>query len=208
MKNKENFNILIIEIGSNKSNLIYTTLTKKGYKCFVADTLELSYDILRMELIDLVIINASHSEDFEKSVIMDVQNLTDCGIAFLTPEHDIAKMEEFSTYNLLMYSVKLGNLLNIINDIDALIGRLISNSYETILVVKGKNEIRDVIAELLRLRRYDVVLCQNGASAWKKLERLEQLSLVLIDINLPDMDGMDILKKAKRIQKNHSFFYC
>jgi signal transduction histidine kinase/DNA-binding response OmpR family regulator len=108
-------------------------------------------------------------------------------------------MEEFSTYNLLMYSVKLGNLLNIINDIDALIGRLISNSYETILVVKGKNEIRDVIAELLRLRRYDVVLCQNGASAWKKLERLEQLSLVLIDINLPDMDGMDILKKAKRI---------
>ncbi len=203
MKTKENFKTLIIEIGSNKSNLIYTTLTKKGHNCFVADTLELSYDILRMEMIDLVIINASYSGEYEKNVIMDVQNLTDCGIVFLTPEHDIAKMEEFSAFNLLMYSVKLGNLLNIINDIDTLIKRLISNSYETILIVKRKNEIRDLIAELLRLRRYDVVLCQNGASGWKKLDKLEHLSLVLIDVNIADMESMDILKKARKIFSNN-----
>jgi len=198
MKNKQNFNILIIEIGTNRSNLIFTTLSKKDYKCFVADSLELSYDILRMELIDLVIINASSSGEYEKNVIMDVQNLTDCGIAFLTPDHNIGKMEEFSKFNLLMYSVKLGNLLNIINEIDTLISRLISNSFETVLVVKGKNETRDLIAELLRLRRYDIVLCQNGASAWKKLDKVEKLSLMLIDINLQDMDSIDILRKAKK----------
>jgi len=199
MKNKEIFNILILEIGTNKSNLILTTLEKIGYSCFVADTLELSYDILRMKSIDLVIINASHSEEFEKNVIMDVQNLTDCGIVFLTPEHSISKMEEFSKYNLLIYAIKLGNILNIIKDIDNLIGRLISNSRETIMIVKRKSETRDLIAELLRLRRYDVILCQNGASAWKKLDKIEHLSIVLIDINLADMDGMDILKKARQI---------
>ena len=42
MKNKENFNILILEVGTNKSNLILTTLEKIGYRCFVADPLELS----------------------------------------------------------------------------------------------------------------------------------------------------------------------
>ncbi len=203
MKNKENFNILIIEIGTNRSNLIFTTLSKKEYNCFVADTLESSYDILRMEMIDLVIINSSASGDYEKNVIRDVQNLTDCGIVFLTPDHNTAKIEEFSIFNLLMYSVKLGNLLNIINEIETLIRRLILNSYETILVVKGKNETRDLIAELLRLRRYDVILCQNGASAWKKLDKLEHLSLVLIDVNIPDMDSMDILKKARKIFSNN-----
>jgi|GEM_PF-3326314 len=199
MKNKENFNILILEVGTNKSNLILTTLEKIGYSCFVADTLELSYDILRMKPIDLVIINGSNSGDFEKNVIMDVQNLTDCGIVFLTPEHSISKMEEFSKFNLLIYGIKLGNILNIIKDIDNLIGRLISNSSETIMIVKRKNETRDLIAELLRLRRYDVILCQNGASAWKKLDKIEHLSIVLIDISLADMDSMDILKKARQI---------
>lgn len=82
MKNKENFNILIIEIGTNRSNLIFTTLSKKEYNCFVADTLESSYDILGMEMIDLVIVNSSASGDYEKNVIRDVQIAKFMGLFF------------------------------------------------------------------------------------------------------------------------------
>ncbi|MDD2699133.1 MAG: ATP-binding protein [Arcobacteraceae bacterium] len=198
MKNKQNFNILIIELGVNKSNILFTTLSRLDYRCYVADTLPLSYDILRMEAIDLVIVNGTNASDAEKYVIMDIQNLTDCGIIFLTADPDTLKMEEFSRYNLLSYNIKLGNLLNIVKEIDNLIAKLISNSLETILLIKGKNETRDLIAELLRLRRYNVVICPTGASAWKKIDTLNQLSLILVDINIADMDSMDILRKARK----------
>ncbi len=201
--NKQNFKILTIDLGNNKTNLIHSTLEKFGYKSFPTDNPSTSYDILRMEPIDLVIINAIASSDFEKEIIRDIQNLTDCGIIFLTPEHNISKMDEFTSFNLLSYTIKLGNLLNIIKEIDMLIGRLIANSSETVMLIKGKNQTRDLLAELLRLRRYNVILCQNGASAWKKLDTIEHLSLMLIDINLADMDSMDILRKARKKFSNH-----
>ncbi len=197
------FKILTID-QSNKSSIIHSTLEKFGYHSFYETTLDRSYDILRQEPIDLVILNTNNSPTEEETIIKDIQNLTDCGIVFLTSEYSIDNVEQFSKYNFLAYHVKLGNLLNILKEIDLLIKKLILNSLETIMVVKPKDQIRDFIIELLRLHRYKIVVVHNGASAWKKLDTIENLSLLLLDINLDDMDdSLDILIKArKKFSKN------
>jgi len=202
MEKNEHFNILIVELGNTPSNLILEKLNERQYCCYVAYSPTHTYDILRIHMIDLVIINATKTTQFEEEIIKDIQNLTDCGIVFLTADPDAKKIEEFSKYNLLSYQIKFGNLLNVIKDIDILIQKLISNISETVLIVKGKNETRDLAQELLRLRRYNVVITKNGASAWKKLDVLERLSLVIIDINLQDMDSIDVIKKAKKLFSN------
>lgn len=200
LQNGENsfFHILIIELGTTSSSLLFEELSKSGYCSFVSHNPLEAYDILRTHPIDLVVLNGTKTTHIEEGIIQDIQNLSDCGIVFLTADPQRKKIENFEKYNLLSYQIKFGNLLNVIKDIEYLIRKLISNTNETILIVKGKSETRDLACELLRLRRYNVLITKNGASAWKKLDTLENLSLLLIDINLLDMDSNDVIKKGKK----------
>ena len=65
-----------------------------------------------------------------------------------------------------------------------------------ILVVEDELDLQDAIAEGLRLDGYAVDTCGDGNSAYELLY-VENYELVILDLNLPGMDGMDILKKIR-----------
>lgn len=65
-----------------------------------------------------------------------------------------------------------------------------------ILVVEDELDLQDAIAEGLRLDGYAVDTCGDGNSAYELLY-VENYDLVILDLNLPGMDGMDILKKIR-----------
>lgn len=65
-----------------------------------------------------------------------------------------------------------------------------------ILVVEDELDLQDAIAEGLRLDGYAVDTCGDGNSAYELLY-VENYDLVILDLYLPGMDGMDILKKIR-----------
>lgn len=67
-----------------------------------------------------------------------------------------------------------------------------------ILAVDDDAEIREILKIFLESEGYTVVLAENGASAVKSVLG-ETFSLVLLDVNLPDMDGIEVLKKIRKI---------
>ncbi len=66
-----------------------------------------------------------------------------------------------------------------------------------ILVVDDHPEIRQVIAEMLTLEGYRVQQAENGKTALESMRRSTP-DLILSDMNMPEMDGITLLKEVKQ----------
>ncbi|MDD3052182.1 MAG: response regulator [Candidatus Cloacimonetes bacterium] len=68
-----------------------------------------------------------------------------------------------------------------------------------ILVVDDELLLRDVLYDYLSRNGYDVVLAADGYRALELIEK-ENIDLALIDIKMPNMSGLELTEKAKRIK--------
>ena len=65
-----------------------------------------------------------------------------------------------------------------------------------ILVVDDEKEACEALAEFLRSENYEVRTAQSGETALEKVEQ-DTPDLVLLDIRMPGMDGLEILRRIK-----------
>ncbi|MDX1654140.1 MAG: sigma-54 dependent transcriptional regulator [Candidatus Competibacteraceae bacterium] len=63
-----------------------------------------------------------------------------------------------------------------------------------ILVVDDEPDIRDLVKEILEDEGYEVTAAENAAAA-REARRLRRPDLILLDIWMPDMDGISLLKE-------------
>jgi two-component system response regulator PilR (NtrC family) len=69
-----------------------------------------------------------------------------------------------------------------------------------ILVVDDEPSMREMLRIVLRRDGYDVVLAQNGTDGMERL-RTEPFDLLLSDIRMPDVSGVEVLRAAKEINQ-------
>jgi DNA-binding NtrC family response regulator len=62
-----------------------------------------------------------------------------------------------------------------------------------ILICDDEDEIRGVLSEFLKGRGYTLSLARNGREALELFERNPSIQIVLLDLNMPVMGGMDVL---------------
>ncbi|WAA12198.1 response regulator [Fervidibacillus halotolerans] len=70
-----------------------------------------------------------------------------------------------------------------------------------ILIVDDQFGIRILLNELFQKEGYETFQASNGAKAIEYVKN-NRPNLVLLDIKIPGMDGIDILKKLKEIDAN------
>jgi two-component system, NtrC family, response regulator PilR len=70
-----------------------------------------------------------------------------------------------------------------------------------ILVVDDERSMRELLAIVLRREGYEVLLAENGKSAVDTLER-ESVDLLISDIKMPDLSGVEVLRAAKKIDQD------
>lgn len=68
---------------------------------------------------------------------------------------------------------------------------------EKILVVEDEADLREVLAYNLSREGYRVLLAENGAEGLRKA-RKEAPDLLLLDLMLPDVDGLEVCRRLKR----------
>ncbi|KOS62115.1 response regulator transcription factor [Lysinibacillus agricola] len=69
-----------------------------------------------------------------------------------------------------------------------------------ILVVEDEIDLQEAIAEGLRIDGYAVDTCSNGEDAYE-LAYVENYDLIILDLNLPKMDGLKVLEKLREENK-------
>jgi putative nucleotidyltransferase with HDIG domain len=68
----------------------------------------------------------------------------------------------------------------------------------TVLVVEDEDIVRDLVVHVLQRARYQVAAAANGSSGLAAL-RNQSVDLILTDLRMPVMDGLELLREAKRL---------
>ncbi len=66
----------------------------------------------------------------------------------------------------------------------------------TILIVEDELDIADILGEMLQLFGYNTIAVSDGIDAWCQVSAKE-FDLVLTDLRLPGMDGIELLTKMR-----------
>lgn len=69
-----------------------------------------------------------------------------------------------------------------------------------LLVVEDEMDLCDTIAEGFRMDGYAVDCCYDGAEAYELIS-VEKYDLVILDLNLPEMDGLEIIRKVRSVNQ-------
>ncbi len=69
---------------------------------------------------------------------------------------------------------------------------------KTILFVEDSASVRQVMKTALTREGYDVILACDGQDALTKLDG-GKIHLIISDVNMPNMDGLTFVKKAKQL---------
>lgn len=69
----------------------------------------------------------------------------------------------------------------------------------TLLIVEDDDTIRETIREALFVEGFDVTACGDGQAAYTMIEqqRQEPFSLIVLDLMLPGMSGLDLCRKLR-----------
>jgi excisionase family DNA binding protein len=68
-----------------------------------------------------------------------------------------------------------------------------------VLVVDDEASIRDLLSKTLALAEYDVDVAADGRSALERM-RMYAYDLLIVDLKMPGMDGMTLIREAKRFK--------
>src|SRR6266704_3284295 len=66
-----------------------------------------------------------------------------------------------------------------------------------VLVVDDEASIRDLLSKTLALAEYDVDVSPDGRSALERM-RMYPYDLLIADLKMPGMDGLTVIREAKR----------
>src|SRR4051812_36634556 len=70
-----------------------------------------------------------------------------------------------------------------------------------ILVVDDEPSMRELLGIVLRREGYDVLVAEDGRAAIDLLQR-ERVDVLISDIKMNDVSGVDVLRAAKRVDQD------
>jgi two-component system chemotaxis response regulator CheY len=72
---------------------------------------------------------------------------------------------------------------------------------KNILIVDDSESIREVVGLALRSEGYNVTAGVDGADGLRLLLETPNINLIVSDLNMPNMDGIQFLKEVRKIDK-------
>ncbi len=73
-----------------------------------------------------------------------------------------------------------------------------------ILIIDDERFIRSSLREILEYEKYEVIEAQDGAEGLQKIKD-EEIDLVLCDVKMPILDGMDVLDQVRQLDRSPQF---
>lgn len=74
---------------------------------------------------------------------------------------------------------------------------------KTILITDDEKSIRDSVGIILNYEKYNPLYAENGKKALELIENSEhQIDLVILDVKMPEMDGIEVLQEIKKLNKD------
>jgi DNA-binding response OmpR family regulator len=142
----------------------------------------------------LAIVDASLPDAF-RFLEESIKNKVSVVAISASPE-DSTRLERGGIGAVVDRQAGLDVLVGAIRRLHAVPLKLLSgNGGVRVLVTDDEDELRNVVAEFLALKGYDVQTSRNGFEAVIKIDKDPGIEVVLLDVNMPYMGGMEALRR-------------
>jgi two-component system response regulator (stage 0 sporulation protein F) len=199
--------ILVVDDEVGIRELLRKALDREGYEVITVSTAKQSLELIFKEPFDLILLDVKLSPE-------------DSGISILQKIREFQKKVPVVIYSGVLTpelekEARLAGADEVLSkDIDILqlvaqLGKIIKAKYRLIqqpsekkekflLIVDDEEGIRRVLREFFRRKGYNTLEAQNGEEALQVI-RSDKISVVLLDIQMPGMDGLTTLTKLLEI---------
>jgi DNA-binding response OmpR family regulator len=83
-----------------------------------------------------------------------------------------------------------------------------ANPLGRLLLVEDEAVLRGLVSQFLALEHYEVVEAEDGQAAVEAFQGLGPFDLVLLDLNMPRLPGVEACRRIKAIDPHQPFLVC
>lgn len=152
--------------------------------------LEQSTECIFCAVLDLNLPDAPNGE------VVDLVSARGVPVVVLTGSVDRKLRETMLEKQVIDYVVK--NNITEIEHVAYVVGRLYENQHVSVLVVDDTRMFREYLTELLGRYRYRIHTAENGKQALDVLREHGEISLVITDYHMPEMNGLQLIQAIRR----------
>lgn len=189
--------ILIVEDSALFNNALRRGLISFGHEVTSTFTLDEALSNLENNAYDLVVLDLHLPDGEGEDLLENLNSRQKLKIIVYTSDPDKERRNEWFRYGVLGYLSKNDPFPHVIQEIDKTLKAIQENTYYNILVVDDSSVVRRQVTSLLQPRNYKINIAIDGGSAIETINT-QQLDLILLDLELPDMNGEEVLKYLKK----------
>lgn len=190
--------ILVVEDSKMFANVVRKQIESQlGFNCTIASTFEETRGLLQdgkgnffMAIVDLNLPDAREEEVVEYIIGKGIP------VIVFTANFSDDVRERILSRNVVDYVLKEGT-----QDVDYLvhtIRRVYKNQSVKVLVVEDSNVTRAFIRSMLETHKFQVIEANNGKDGLKILFQDLEIKLVIVDYNMPNMDGYEFVSRVRK----------
>ena len=190
---KNNFNILLVD-----ENINFCNNLKAGFNDNYNIQLLHQFNDFEEYLIqngtnfELILLDIKLFSQYDNNLLKFINTHSKAKVVVLSDTDDQEDRDHYFKYGILDFHNKTNNIDYIISDIEELITELNENHKENILVIDDSTVVNYAIKYLLKNKNYTVSTALNAKIGIDIIENTK-LSLLILDMELPDMHGIEVL---------------
>jgi CheY-like chemotaxis protein len=199
-RDEKSYKILIVEDSEFMSKVIYSKLRSYGcYELTQAFSFNEAVEKLATTEFDFILLDLNLPDAYGDELLDEFGRKTKAKVIVLTSEVDVQIRETLFKKGILDYLVKDKDFSTAITNIHTIIHSLEKNKYSHVLVVDDSAFMCRQMQFFLEVRNYQTKTTLLGENALKILQESE-INLIILDMELPDIHGLDLLKKIKGVK--------
>ena len=202
--------ILLVDDEVEMRNNVYEILSEDNYQIICAARGQQALQLLKSEKPDLVIMDLMVPGEIEFSLLKKIkETVPDISVALFSGS--VTAEIEKEAYRLGAIEVLRKGRVTA-PDLRDCVRRIFTKqstsatskpekNTDKILIVDDEDSIRSLLSTFFTKRGFQTIAARTGEDAVRLLS-VEKPSVILLDINMPGMDGIMTLKKIKEIDPN------
>lgn len=196
--------ILIVEDSKTYNNTLFALLRHPDYEILQAFTLKEALQKVEENAdIDYIILDLilPDGEGDELILQFSSQKEKHPKIIVLSGNQDIQRRNYLFEHGVVDYFSKDIPLKTLIKDINKLIIDLSNNKNKNILIIDDSTFVRKTIRNILEMKNYTIFESKDGIAGIEHLEKGSLVNLILLDLEMPNLSGIEVLEKIKNNPK-------
>jgi len=196
----KNHKILVVEDSEFFNKAVTKSLLADGCDVVQAFTMKEAIEHLESNKFDYILLDLILPDGEGDEIIDMLPKTIRSKVIVLSGDNDVERREHIFKSGVLDYFSKSNPFHLIMDDIKSLIKTIEQNSYINIMIVDDSSFLRKMLKAALAPRKFNIYEAKSAKEGLDLL-KTNEINLILLDYEMPEMNGLEMLEKIKKNSK-------